>query len=98
MQQGLDALELARDMSYGEFCGISAAIDALRAALAAPEDLNKQEALREAYAVGYYEGRAVGTESNPFEADDLRLSYRHGYDAGVADYCRHHVDDEGNER
>ena len=37
MQQALDALVLARDMSYGEFCNISAAIDALRAALAAPQ-------------------------------------------------------------
>ena len=35
-QQALGALELARDMSYGEFCNISAVIDALRAALAAP--------------------------------------------------------------
>ena len=37
MQQALDALVLARDMSYGEFCNISAVIDALRAALAAPQ-------------------------------------------------------------
>lgn len=36
LQQALDALVLARDMSYGEFCNISAVIDALRAALAEP--------------------------------------------------------------
>ena len=47
----------------------------------------------EAYALGYYEGRAIGTDSNVFEEDDLRLMYRRGYDAGVADYCRYDMDE-----
>ena len=48
----------------------------------------------EAYALGYYEGREIGTESNPFDGDDLRLMYRRGYDAGVADYCRYDMNEE----
>ena len=50
MRQALDALELARGMSYGEFCNISAAIDALRAALAAPE----QEPVAWRYGASYW--------------------------------------------
>jgi hypothetical protein len=42
-----------------------------------------------AYALGYFDGRMYG-ESKDLYADDLdilRLRYKEGYDAGVADYC-----------
>ena len=42
------------------------------------------------YAVGYYEGRAIGdvqdTPDLPID-DALKLAYKEGYDAGVTDYC-----------
>lgn len=42
-----------------------------------------------AYAVGYYDGRVHGEENNPYDGNDERRAYyKHGYEAGVADYCR----------
>lgn len=43
-----------------------------------------------AYSLGYYHGRAIGTdEGSPYDPDDpLRQLYNDGYDAGVGDYCR----------
>lgn len=41
-----------------------------------------------AYAVGYYHGRAIGDEQNPYDDDHHRSLYREGYDAGVADYSQ----------
>lgn len=40
-----------------------------------------------AYALGYYDGRAIGQENNIFEDDLDRHLYKRGYDAGIADYC-----------
>ena len=49
-----------------------------------------------AYARGYYDGRAEGSENCPFEMDDARAYYRQGYEAGVSDYCKeNHPEDEG---
>lgn len=47
-----------------------------------------KEAELKAYAIGYYDGRAEGVESNPYKAgeDALRHMYRRGYDAGIAEY------------
>jgi ribosome modulation factor len=48
-----------------------------------------------AYARGYYDGRENGVENCPFEAENLRLHYKQGYEAGVHDYCREaHPEDE----
>ena len=49
-----------------------------------------------AYALGYYHGRAIGVEDNPYDSEDeARYYYRLGYDAGVADYCHeNHPEDE----
>jgi hypothetical protein len=51
-----------------------------------------------AYALGYYDGRAKGSdEFNPYAGDDpLRHLYNAGYERGVADYCEEeHGDEEG---
>jgi hypothetical protein len=48
--------------------------------------MNKVSTIR-AFALGYYDGRAEGVYDCPFENDDNKLSYRDGYEAGVADYC-----------
>ena len=41
-----------------------------------------------AYALGYFDGRAHGTEANPYDgADARRAAYDEGYQRGVADYC-----------
>ena len=48
-----------------------------------------KEAELKAFALGYYDGRTEGVESNPYKAggeDALRHMYRRGYDAGVAEY------------
>lgn len=42
-----------------------------------------------AFAKGYYDGRVVGIDMNPYEhEDESRHWYRVGYDAGVSDYCK----------
>ena len=58
------------------------------------------------YAVGYYEGRAIGDmlsvalqaymdKKPPMpDEDELRAAMKEGYDAGVADYCAY---DEGTQ-
>lgn len=51
----------------------------------------------EAYALGYYHGRAFGVDSVPDSYNDSAVHfYRRGYDAGVSDYCReaHNEEDE----
>jgi hypothetical protein len=48
-----------------------------------------------AYFAGYDDGYDEGVENNPFDGATQphdRLQYRWGYDAGVADYCRDHLD------
>ena len=40
-----------------------------------------------AYARGYYDGRANGTEDNTFLLPEEREAYSIGYQTGVADYC-----------
>ncbi len=48
----------------------------------------------QAYALGYYHGRATGTERNPFDGMDARRGYYTlGYDKGVADYCSENVEE-----
>jgi hypothetical protein len=42
----------------------------------------------EAYALGYFEGRAYGNVQSPrFEHEPSNLFFRQGYDAGVSDFC-----------
>ena len=42
----------------------------------------------EAYALGYFEGRAYGNVQSPrFEHELSNLFYKQGYDAGVSDFC-----------
>lgn len=41
-----------------------------------------------AYAIGYYDGRARGSETT-YPDPVQRHWYRRGYDAGLADYCAH---------
>ena len=43
--------------------------------------------LMNAYALGYYDGRAIGVEDNPFDSDEERFAYSEGYQRGVSDYC-----------
>ena len=46
------------------------------------------EPIARAYALGYYHGRAKGTQEMPEEYEnDKRIAYFWGYDAGVTDYC-----------
>jgi predicted Zn-dependent protease with MMP-like domain len=41
-----------------------------------------------AYALGYYEGRAFGVDSNNYDGNDPnRALYKWGYERGVSDYC-----------
>lgn len=40
-----------------------------------------------AYALGYYDGRAVGVEDSPYGGDELRHAYSAGYQRGVSAYC-----------
>lgn len=43
----------------------------------------------EAYAIGYYDGRAKGYELNPYDQEmPERYWYNLGYEAGVSEYCR----------
>ena len=42
--------------------------------------------LMNAYALGYYDGRAIGVEANPFDSDEERFAYSEGYQRGVSDY------------
>ena len=44
-----------------------------------------EDAELKAFALGYYDGRTEGVESNPY-TDSLRHFYRRCYDAGVAEY------------
>jgi hypothetical protein len=42
----------------------------------------------EAYALGYFEGRAYGNVQSPrFEHEPSNLFFKQGYDAGVSDFC-----------
>ena len=46
--------------------------------------------IKNAYALGYYYGRALGSyEYFDFDAltDEERQEFKHGYNAGVNDYC-----------
>ena len=52
-----------------------------------------KEAELKAFALGYYDGRTEGVESDPYVADNLRHMYRRGYDAGVAEYSAIVTDD-----
>lgn len=51
------------------------------------------------YAVGYYEGRAVGdcyVDSKPSmpDKDELQAAMKEGYEAGVTDYCTYDEPEE----
>jgi len=47
----------------------------------------------DAYALGYYHGRADGVDVNPYDhAQQERQLYNDGYEHGVGDYCR--IDEE----
>jgi hypothetical protein len=50
-----------------------------------------------AFALGYFHGRAHGTEDCQFTTDAERLEYRRGYDAGVSDYCAYDLGEENLE-
>lgn len=51
--------------------------------------------LAEAYALGYFDGRSKGVDTNPYEYDDTcRFLYTQGYERGVADYCELDTEDE----
>ena len=50
----------------------------------------------EAYAIGYYHGRACGIEVNNYDDSSLRVLYTLGYERGVADYCEYDADKEAN--
>jgi hypothetical protein len=45
------------------------------------------------YAVGYYDGRVNGQESEHISGKD-RYYYKAGYDRGIADYCELDLDNE----
>lgn len=44
------------------------------------------------YALGYYDGRAMGIGKYYLYEGEKRESYRAGYTRGVADYCEHDPD------
>jgi hypothetical protein len=47
----------------------------------------------EAYALGYYDGRAYGNQNRPrFENEKANLFYKLGYDRGVADFCEYDME------
>ena len=51
-------------------------------------------AMLESYSLGYYEGRSFGEIQSPrLEDEQCNLFYKHGYDAGVADYCNFDIQD-----
>jgi len=50
--------------------------------------MNSNEHDHVCYALGYYHGRALGIEQNPYTGDFSRRCYREGYDAGVSHYCQ----------
>jgi hypothetical protein len=51
------------------------------------------------FAVGYHQGRAVGTWEHPlweeWSSEEQRL-YRLGYDSGVSDYCHFDMEEVAN--
>ena len=51
---------------------------------------------KEAYALGYYFGRAEGSygliDFDEWE-DTIRHEFKLGYDSGVADYCLNEIDE-----
>jgi hypothetical protein len=47
----------------------------------------------EAYALGYFEGRAHGEIQSPrFDSEPSNLFFKQGYDAGVSDFCSFDMD------
>ncbi len=49
-----------------------------------------------AYALGYYHGRAIGEELNPFKESGERHLYTIGYERGISDYCFEYHNEEVN--
>ena len=48
----------------------------------------KMNTITKAYQTGYLHGYEHGVDANPYDHDDInRVQYKHGYDAGVHDYC-----------
>ena len=58
----------------------------------------KDRSIAYAFARGYYDGRSIGVESNPYDGQSdpqFHSAYRDGYEWGVSDYCReNHPEDE----
>jgi len=47
-----------------------------------------------AYALGYYAGRALGVEENPYSGEtqaEEHAAYTEGYERGVADYSNKEI-------
>jgi hypothetical protein len=52
----------------------------------------KTTAEKEAYLLGYCEGRNQGDDASKFNvADECRWFYTYGHEEGVADYCRYEL-------
>jgi hypothetical protein len=58
----------------------------------------------EAYALGYFYGRGVGSDEPGFaelaergwdDGDVLRSAFKNGYERGVADFCEYEGSDDG---
>ena len=50
-----------------------------------------------AFALGYYHGRAVGVEENPYSGETQpheHAAYTDGYERGVGDYCDEHGEED----
>ena len=55
--------------------------------------------LMTAYALGYYDGRSIGEQNNPYQGGLNQSIYVQGYDHGVSDYCREkHPEDDKTEK
>jgi len=50
-----------------------------------------------AFARGYYDARALGVSSNPFDGESRPMQhtlYEQGYEWGITDYCIEHHPEE----
>jgi len=56
--------------------------------------MNVDRLWAQAYAKGYYQGRAVGDGINPYEFEQPeRAAWWEGYEFGVTDYCLHDAEE-----
>jgi hypothetical protein len=51
-----------------------------------------------AYALGYWDGRSKGIESNGFKDSENRMAYDWGYERGVTDYSEGECDEQQVDR